>query len=234
MIKMIIFENIHSELYLSTISIAILFSLLYKVEKKTLIIIIVILLVSYSIYYYLYKLSDIREKSISNVKNTINEDIKGRKEVNEDLFYTKSFPTNLKYIKESPKLMSIVTNIRFIKKFNKSRYSDILLNMNSLMKVYIYILSERYSFQQIDLFIDLRDNTIELMHTLILIVPEYLKHTYGFNAHDEIDKSIEDFTILSREMLEVLKKYSKINLNEIYVPDDKYKPYNAIQRSSFP
>jgi len=234
MIKMIIFENIYSEFYLAIISISILFALLYRVEKKTIIIIIVILLVSYTIYYYLYQLSDIREKSISNVKNTINEDIKGRKEVHEDLFYTRSFPTNLKYLKENPKLMSIVTNIRFVKKFSKSRYSDILLNMNSLMKVYIYILSDRYSFRQIDLFMDLRDNIIELMHSLILIVPEYLKHTYGFNAYDEIDKSINEFSILSREMMEVLKKYSKINLNEIYVPDDKYKPYNAIQNSSFP
>lgn len=231
---MIIFDNIYSELYLAIILISVLFSILYNVEKKTLIILIVILIVSYIVYYYLYELSDFREKSISNVKNTINEDIQGRKEISEDLFYTRSFPTNLKYLKESPQLMNIATNIRFIKKFNKSRYADLLLNMNSLMKVYIYILSERYSFQQIDLFIDLRDNIIELMHSFILIVPEYLKHTYGLNAYDEIHKSINEFTVLSREMLETLKKYSQIHLNEIYVADDKYKPYNAVQNSSFP
>ena len=234
MIKMIIFENIYTELYLAIIIITILFFLLHRVTEKTLIIIIVSLFLSYITYYYLYQLSDVKEKSISNMKKTINEDIKGRKEVNEDLFYTKSFPTNLRYLKESQELMDIAMNVRFIRKFNKSRYGDLLMNMNSLMKVYIYILSERYSSDQIELFIDLRDNIIELMHSFIIIVPEYLKHTYGFNAYEEIDKSITDFTILSREKLEVLKKYSKIYLNRSYIPDDKYKPYNGIKQSSFP
>lgn len=231
---MIILENIYSEFYIALFLLSVLFLLLHRLKGNSLVVIIIVLLVGYVVYYYLYEISTKREESILNQKNTINEDIKGRKETSDDVFYSRSFPKNLKYLKESQELMDIATNVRFIKKFNKSIYADLLNNMNSLMKIYIYILSERYSFDQIQLFIDIRDNILELMHSYIIIVPEYLKHTYGFNAYDEIHKSIDDFTSESRRMLEVLDNFCKIHLKEVYVPIDKYKPYNSVQSSRLP
>lgn len=231
---MIIFEHIYTETYISLIVLSIIFLLLHKLKGNSLLAIIIILIIGYSVYYYLYEISNKKEISISNLKKTINEDIKGRTETSEDIFYNRSFPTTLKYLKESDELMAIATNVRFVKKFNKSAYGDLLNNMNSLMKIYIYILSERYSFDQIQMFIDYRDNILELMHTYIMLVPEYLKHTYGFNAYDEIHKSIDDFTIHSRKMMEILNNFCKIHLKEVYVPIEKYKPYNSVKSSYFP
>lgn len=231
---MIIFENIYTEIYVALLLLSVLFLLLHRLKGNSLIIIIIVLIIAYFVYYYLYDISINKETSILNLKNTINEDIKGRIETSDDIFFARSFPKNLKYLKESQELMAIATNVRFVKKFNKSIYADLLNNMNSLMKIYIYILSERYSFDQIQLFMDIRDNILELMHSFIIIVPEYLKHTYGFNAYDEIHKSIDDFTTESRRMLEVLDNFCKIHLNEVYIPIDKYKPYNSVESSRFP
>lgn len=231
---MIIFENIYTELYIALILLSVLFLLLHRLKGNSLLVVIIVLIVSYVVYYYLNQISDQKEASILNLKNTFNEDIKGRKETSDDIFYTRSFPKNLKYLKESEQLMAIAMNVRFVKKFNKSVYADLLTNLNSLMKIYIYILSERYSFGQIQLFIDIRDNILELMHSYIILVPEYLRHTYGFNAYDEIHNSIDNFTTESRRMLEVLDNFCKIHLKEVYIPIDKYKPYNSVKSSIFP
>lgn len=231
---MIIFENIYTELYISIILLSIVFLLLNRLKRNSLLAIIITLIIGYSVYHYLYEISEKKETSISNLKKTINEDIKGREEINEDIFYNRSFPKNLKYLKQSDELMAIATNVRFVKKFNKSVYSDLLNNMNSMMKIYIYILSERYSYDQVQMFIDYRDNILELMYSFIILVPEYLKHTYGFNAYDEIYTSIDKFTIHSRTMMEVLDNFCKIHLKDVYIPVEKYKPFNAIKSSYFP
>ena len=231
---MIIFENIYTEIYISVILLSVLFLLLHRLKGNSLLAVIIILIIGYSVYYYLYEISQKKEISISNLKNTINEDIQGRTEISEDIFYNRTFPKSLKYLKESDELMAIATNVRFVKKFNKSVYADLLNNMNSFMKIYIYILSERYSANQVQLFIDYRDNILELMYSFIILVPEYLKHTYGFNAYEEIHKSIDDFTIHSRKMMEVLDNFCKIHLNDVYIPIEKYKPYNSVKSSYIP
>lgn len=189
-------------------------------------------MISYAFYYYSDK-SDKSDKS--DVSNTVDNDIENRSDVIDKTFYNRKFPTKLKYLKESPELMEIADNIRFIRKFSKSRYGDILLNMNSLMKIYIYILSNRYNVvQYIPLFIDIRDNILEILHSLIIIIPETLRHSYGFNPYDEIHKSIDMFTVVSREMLTKLEKYGSIHEKETYIQDNKYKPYNSVNNIFFP
>lgn len=231
---MLLFEYIYTEIYITLILLSILFLLLHKLKGHTLLVIIIVLIVGYIAYYYLNEIADNTATSNTNLKKTIDDDIQGRKEKHDDTFFTRAFPKKLKYLKESNELMSVATNIRFVKKFNKSVYADLLLNMNGLMKLYIYILSQRYSSDQVQQFIDYRDKILELMHSFIIIVPETLKHTYGFNAYDEIHKSIEDFTVHSRGMLNVLDDFCKIHLKQVYVPIDKYKPYNSVQSLYFP
>lgn len=232
---MINFDNIYIEIYVIVIILAIVFFFLSKIHTNILIIIVIIILLSYAIFFYLQKISEDKDSSTQNKEKTIDDDIKDREEVSENIFYIDKFPKQCKYLKENKKLMDIVLNIRFIRKFSKSKFSDIILNMNKLMKIYIYILAERYdAVHFIPLFTDIRDNIIEMMYSLIMIVPERMKHVYGLDPYHEIDKSINDFTILSDEMLGTLEKYARIYLKEIYIPDTKYKAYNIAHISFFP
>lgn len=221
-------------MYLFTFILAFLFYAFAKLSIKGLVSIVIIILLSVAIYMYLAKVSDDKDNSLRYIENTLENDIKDRDEVNEKIFYIDKFPAKLKFLKQNHELIKIVTNLRFTTKFSKTRYSDIILNMNKLMKIYIYILSDRYdAIQYIPLFVDIRDNIIELMYSLFMIVPSQLKHTYGLDPNTEIYKSIEDFMKYAETMLAIIEKYAIIHKKEVYIPDNKYTPYNGI-RSFWP
>ena len=232
---MIEFNNIHQEFYIILLILAFFIFLLSNIQTNQLIIIIIILIISYAFYFYLSDISANINKNQSNIKNQVDSDVKDRKELVSKDWTIREFPKKLKYLKQNEELMNIITNIRFIQKFCKSRYGDILVNMNNLMKTYIYILNGRYTtYHYIPQFSDIRDNIIELMYSLFIVIPDRLKHTYGLDVYTELYKSIEDFTILSRNMLEILQKFALIHNKDLYIPDQKFKPYNSIQSISFP
>lgn len=232
---MIVFNNIYREFYVILLILALLFLLVSKIPNHYLMVIIIIIMLSYMFYIYIYDISQKKENSEEYTKNTLDKDISDRNESNEKTFFIRKFPKNLKYLKHNDKLIEIITNIRFVKKFTKTRYSDILLNLNSLMKIYIYVLSGRYSaVDYIPVFVDIRDNITELMNSLIIVVPKTMKHVYGLNAYDEIYKSIDNFVLESRNMLIVMERYATIHMGELFIPDNKYKPYNALTKTSFP
>jgi ABC-type multidrug transport system fused ATPase/permease subunit len=229
------FENVYTEVYIIMIILALLFFLFSKISINHLIIVIIILLISYALYFYLQRISNDKQNNIAYVQNTLDMDIKDRTETNEKLFYIDKFPKKIKYLKNNEKLIDIITNIRFIKKFNKTRYGDIILNANKLMKVYIYILSGRYDVEiYLPIFTDIRDNILELMNSLIMIIPEKLKHTYGLDTYAEIGNSLQMFTEYSQEMLRILEKYAKIHVKKVHIPDNKWKAYNIARELNFP
>jgi len=229
------FENVYTEIYIIMIILALLFFLFSNVSINRLIIVIIILLISYALYFYLQRVSKDKESNIAYVQNTLDTDIKDRAEVSEKIFYIDKFPKKIKYLKENKKLVDIITNIRFIKKFNKTRYGDIILNANKLMKVYIYILAERYDVEiYLPIFTDIRDNILELMNSLIMVIPEKLKHTYGLDTYAEIGNSLRMFSEHSNEMLRTLEKYAKIHVKKVHIPDNKWKAYNVASESNYP
>lgn len=220
------FENVYKEIYIFLLIIALCFYFLIKMNLQHLISIIVVLLLMYVYNNYLEKLSITKDTNITSKENVLGQDIKERIEISTDSFYVDKFPKQMKYIVQNTKMMDILLNIRFVRKFNKSIYSDISLYMNKLMKVYIYILSDRYDAKLcIPIFIDLTDKILELMNSLIIIVPQKMKHTYGLDTFKEVEKSIKDFTNETQKMLGILTKYTKIHLNEVYIIDTKYRPY---------
>jgi len=213
------FNNIYTEFYVVIILLALLFYGISKVKTNHLIAIIIILMVSAVAYLHLKQLSDKKDSDFAYVENTLNNDIKERKETNEEIFYIDKFPKHLNYLKKNKKLIDIVTNLRFTRKFNKTRYSDMLINMNKLMKIYIYILADRYdAVEYIPLFLDIRDNISELMSSLFIIIPAGLKHTYGLDPHEEIRISQDEFRIYADEMLSIIEKYAIIYKKEVYIP----------------
>jgi hypothetical protein len=178
--------------------------------------------------------SNDKDNSIVYIENTLNKDIEKRDIPNDTIFYIDRFPKKLKYLKQDKKLVDIITNIRFIRKFNKTIYSDIILNANKMMKVYMYILSDRYdATDHLPIFVDIKDNIIELINSLIMIVPEKLKHTYGLEPFTEIGKTLDQFTSHTNDMLLVLQNYAKIHVGKLYIPDTKWKAYNIAKESFF-
>lgn len=233
---MIKFDNIYNELYIFALILAALFALFSNIKTNQLISVIIVVILSIIIYFYLESLSVKKDVDLVYNENLLENDIKERSDIaNDYIFYIDKFPKKIRYLKESQILMGIVTNLRFTTKFNKTRYTDIILNMNKLMKIYMYILSDRYdAYQFIPIFLDIRENIIEIMYSLFVIIPPTLKHTYGLDPHTEIYSSIYRFNIESRRMLEIIKKYDVIHNGAVYVMDTQYRPYNSIARQFFP
>ena len=222
-------------IYISILLLSVIFFIFSRSSLPFLIAAVIVILLSYYVlqfYRNKIKRDEIEQKDFSS---RIDKDITDRKEISNKTVSLSVVPKSLKFVKKSDKLIEILTNLNFIKKFDKTRYSDILINTNELMKIYIYVLSDRYErINGLTSFVDMRDQIIELLYSIIMIVPENMKHSYGFKPYDEIEKSINDFIETSREMLEVLEKYCTIKQNEVYIPDTKYKPYNSIKDIPFP
>lgn len=231
---MIDFSFIYSEIYIAIILLAFIFFLLKKVDVHTLGSIVIIILLSYISYIYIQTSYENQNNTDLSMKKLLDKDIQERKEKNDKSFYIQKFPKKLTYLHQNDTLMNIMYNIRFVKTFSNARYGNLLVNINSLMKIYIYILSERYTTDNISIFIDLRDNILEILHSFIIIVPHILKHSYGFDAYGEIEKSINDFVNESNRMFDILQKFSKIHMNKEYIPEYYIKPYNAMKTSYYP
>ena len=94
------------------------------------------------------------------------------------------------------------------------------------MKIYIYILSNRYELNTyLPIFNDTKDNILELFYSLIFIIPKKFKHIYGFDPYKEIERSLEDFRNKTDKMLNILINFGKINKGYDYINFNKYIPY---------
>lgn len=221
-------------IYISILLLSFLFFIFSQLTLQFSISIIIIILLSYYVGKYYQNQIDEQDKTNQESSKAIDKDIGDRKEIFSKIV-SLSVPKELKFLKKSNELVKILTNVNFIKKFDKTRYSDILLNTNQLMKIYIYILSERYEIiNGMTMFIDVRDNIIELLYSIIMVVPQNVKHSYGFEPYVEIEKTTEDFINTSRKMLEILEKFATIKQKNHYIPDTKYKPYNSVKDTMFP
>lgn len=221
--------------YTSILLLSFLFFIFSQLTLQFSISIIIIILLSYYIGRYYQNQIEKQDETNQELSKTIDKDIGDRKETFTKFVSLGVVPKELKFLKKNEQLIKILTNINFVKKFDKTRYSDILLNANQLMKIYIYTLSQRYtSINGLTMFVDIRDNIIELLYSVVMIVPQNVKHSYGFEPYEEIDKTIEDFIGTSRKMLEILEKFSTIKQKELYIPDTKYKPYNSVKDTMFP
>jgi hypothetical protein len=184
---------------------------------------------------YLNNLSEKKEIDTNKNEISIIKDVADRKEIYTENYYIKNFPKNIKYLLNNDTLMNIITNIRFIKKFDKAKYTDIILYTDKLMKIYIYILSDRYDAETyIPIFMDIRYSILEIFYSLVIVVPGKLNHVYGLDTYEEINKSTNDFLIYTRQMLKTLENYGKIEKGIKYIQDNKYRAYNTLNKHIMP
>jgi len=192
-----------------------------------------------SIYIYIdsnikQNISSKNSEDIIKEESLVNE-IKDVKEVDTENFYINKSNKKVKFLIKNKEFVNIIYNIRFIKKYDNSRYTKMIIFMDELMKIYIYILSDRYDLNTyLPIFTDTKDNIIEIFYSLVFVVPEKFKHTYGFVPQVEIDKSLDDFRIKIKYMLNVLINYGKVNKNNVYINIDRYKPFERNKENYLP
>lgn len=216
-----------------TIFACIVFYQLRNAETNTLLAIIIIAMLgaagAFTAYY--------RAAPASPVSKT---DTADRREVVSSVYPVAKFPKDHKkhqrFLRHNQALCDMAADLRFIKIFDKARLGDLLIHMDHYQKVYMYILAGRYNPESyIGIFTDLRSSILEILYSLIHVVPETLKHTYGFLPREVIQKNIDSFTALSRRMLTILQSYTKAN--GYSVPDNAksyYQPYEPSRANLLP
>ena len=219
-------NNFINNYYAAIIFLALIFFIISKYNTSILLSILIIII----IYYYID--SNIK-KNISDKNNTeakiidkIDNDIDTIKELNTNNFYININNGNIKFLVKNKEFIGIIKNLRFIKKFDKTRYNNLIILMNKLMKIYIYILSDRYDvYEYIPIFNDIKNDIFEILYSLVFVVPERFKHIYGFNPTEEIEKSLSNFRIKVVTMLKILDNYGKLGKDKKYLDIHKYSPY---------
>jgi hypothetical protein len=186
-----------------------------------------------AIYLYVIIDNNIKSNIVNNQNNEdkkqeiLSNEVKEVEQINTNNFYTQvNNNKNIKFLGKDKVFIDIIYNIRFIKKFNKTTYNKFIININKLMKIYIYILSNRYELNTfLPIFDDTRNNILELFYSLIFIIPNKFKHIYGFDPYEEIERSLDDFRKKTEKMLNILINFGKINKGYDYINFNKYIPY---------
>ena len=232
---MMIYNDILKKYSYFLIILALIYYILSKNNSSILLTIIIIIIAFYYINSYIkdndeqFKADGI--KKIEKIRNEMKDIV----ELTTDNFYIKKNNKNVKFLIKNKEFMDILFNIRFIKKFDKTRYSNMIINMDKIMKIYIYILADRYDTNTyLPIFTDIKNNVIEIFYSLIFVVPNQFKHIYGFDPQTEIDKSLTDFRNKIKDMLTVITNYAKIGKQIVYINNNKYMPYEKNKEHVLP
>jgi|UniRef100_A0A6C0LCQ8 hypothetical protein len=230
-----IYNDIFKKYSYILIILALIYYILSKNNSSILLTIIIIIIAFYYINSYIkdndeqFKADGI--KKIEKIRNEMKDIV----ELTTDNFYIKKNNKNVKFLIKNKEFMDILFNIRFIKKFDKTRYSNMIINMDKIMKIYIYILADRYDTNTyLPIFTDIKNNVIEIFYSLIFVVPNQFKHIYGFDPQTEIDKSLTDFRNKIKDMLTVITNYAKIGKQIVYINNNKYMPYEKNKEHVLP
>jgi len=213
--------------YIAALILSLIYFIISRQSLTILISIIIIIIIS---YFYINKIKDYDNDNKKNFKNQIaelNNDIQYRQYLTDNNnYYLKKFPNEIKYLIKDQTLLDIVLNIRYTKRYDLEKYTNILFHIDKLYKIYMFILSGRYNINKyFDIFVDLRNMIIREMYAIYVILPVEMKYNYGFNSFDELKKSIDNFINYSRNMIKILERYGYQEKKVYYLKDMKYKPY---------
>jgi hypothetical protein len=222
-------------IYTYIIILAIIYYLLSKNKSAILLSIIIIIIIFYYVNNTIKESNDKNAQGIIKKAEIIKSEVQDIVEVNTNNFYINKNDKNVKFLIKNTEFMDILFNIRFIKKFDKTRYSNMIINMDKLMKIYVYILADRYDINMyLPIFTDIKNNIIEIFYSLIFVVPNKFKHIYGFDPQVEIDNSLDKFRKKVKDMIIVITNYAKIGKEKVYINNDKYTPYEKNKEHYLP
>jgi hypothetical protein len=219
-------NNILNNYYVAILFLALIFFIISKYNSSVLIAVIIIIMFYYHIDNAIKQANATKKNRDDDIVDNIDKGIDTIKELNTNNFNININTGNIKFLKKNKEFLDIIHNLRFVKKFDKTRYNNLIIYMNKLMKIYIYILSDRYDiYIYIPIFNDIVNDILEILYSFVFVVPNRFKHIYGFNPSEEIDKSIVDFRTKLEKMLIILNNYGKIEKKKIYIDIYKYNPY---------
>jgi len=221
--------------YIGFLILAIIFYIISKKDVRILLSIIIIIIIGYYIYKYIEQINNKNKNQISCKNKLLNNDIKDRNDINTNNFVLKKFPKKVKFLIKDRKLVELILNIRFVKKFDNAKYTDIINYLDKFMKIYIYILADRYDINEsFSTLLDLRYLILEEMYSIFVIIPKDLKYMYGLNPYKEIYKSIDEFNIYSKQLINTIERYAKLEKKLPYIEDSYYRPINKITNKMLP
>ena len=229
-------DKIISNYNYSFIFLALLFFIMAKQNAQILLSVMIVIFIYISIDNNIKNNISVKNNEIKEKEESLTNDVKDIEQINVDNFYTfYNKNKNVRFLVENKKFIDIIYNIRFIKRFDKTRYNKIIVNMNKMMKIYIYILSDRYEINTyLPIFYDIKDTILENFYSLVFVIPQRFKHIYGFLPYNEIEKSTKDFIDKYNEMLSILINYCNINKKYAHINYEKYKPYEKNKEAYLP
>lgn len=217
--------------YIAIFILALIFFILSTKNISILLTIIIIIIIG---YYYFTQIYIFDEKKITNFNNKIkliSNDIKDRENFNDENYILKIFPIVIRYLRHDDFLIELILNIRFLKVFDNAKYTNIIASLEKFMKLYIFMLGDRYDINlYFSTFLLLRNSIIKELYSTYVILPNKFIYIFKINPFDEIKKSIYNFIKHSRKMIITIQNYAYNNKNIKYLEDTKYKPY---QKNNF-
>lgn len=227
-------SNKYNYLYIYILLLALIYNIINNFDIKTLVSIIIIFIIAYIFYMKIINDKNTNKIERENIENNINSNLNDFNKKNSLNLILSKIPNEFKYLLKDEILTKLVLDIQFIKKFNKSLYLDILIQINKIMKFYIYILSDIYEPKiYIKNIIDLKKSIVELLESSKLIIPLKYKHLLNLNMSKIIDNTIELFKIRITDMLSIIANYSKHYKKDYYIHDNIYiDTYNSVSNKN--
>lgn len=212
--------------YFAILILSLLFFFISNKNVSILLSIIIIIIIG---YYYFFKINENNEAIKTNFKNKIiklNDDIKDKISIIDENYYINKFPIELRYLNNDKYLIELILNIRFIKIFDDAKYTKILLLLEKFMKIYIFMLADRYDISDyFTTFLQIRQTIIKELYASYIIVPMKLRYIFNVNTFQTIKETIENFIKHSRKMILIIENYGYKHKGLYYLQDTKYKPY---------
>lgn len=212
---------------------AIIFYQLNSYSNERLLSIIILIFFGLFGYYYINnKTKEIAENNIT-IEKKINKELEKRELIESEIPAITKFPKDhFKFLLKNKIMLEILDDIDILRMFDRARYQDLMLYMDNLQKIYVYILANRYEPKSyIGTFIDLSDKILELLYSLIFVIPENMRHVYGINTEELMKKNVERFTALRTKMIKILENYAKGEHGIKYLPEVFPRPSNNYNSS---
>lgn len=218
--------------YIAILILAVIFYLISNKNISILLSLIIIIIIGYYYFNKIYDYNKTVETNFNNKVSLIKNDIKDRETFNDENYFLNKFPVVIKYLKNDSYLIELLLNLRFIKVFDNAKYTSLIGSMEKLMKLYIFMMGDRYDISlYFGTFLSLRNSIIKELYSIYIIVPDKFIYIYKINPFDEIKKNIHDFISHTRKMIITIENYGYKNKGIKYLEDTKYKPYNLNNNS---
>tara|TARA_B100001540_G_scaffold317666_1_gene352017 strand:+ start:11056 stop:11703 length:648 start_codon:yes stop_codon:yes gene_type:complete len=211
----------YSYTYILVLLLATIFYFLKFIDKKSILSLIIILIIGYILYNQIINKENNDAKNKLSFQDKIDDKILNLdKSLSSNIYDLNILPKKLKYISNDEILVSIIKNLYFLEKINKTRYAELLTNLDKLMNIYIFILNDIYDVKYyIKNFIDIRDNIIALLQSYLNFTNLNKKH------YDIVNKNLHFFIFRSRKMISILENYAKYEKKIFHLDDTIIKPY---------